>query len=52
MKTSEMCTAMEKAMTTITLTGLTGTITWTADGEPSKTPKAVEIKDGAYVSMK
>ena len=38
-------------MTKITVTGLTGTITWTKDGEPSKTPKAVEIKEGKYVSM-
>lgn len=38
------------AMTEITLAGLTGTMTWTADGEPAKTATAVVIKDGAYVA--
>ncbi len=51
MSVSDMCDALKAAMTKITVTGLTGTITWTKDGEPSKTPKAVEIKEGKYVSM-
>ena len=38
------------AMTNITVEGLTGTMTWGADGEVSKSAKAVVIKDGAYVS--
>lgn len=38
------------AMTDITVTGLTGTMTWGADGEVSKTANAVVIKDGAYVA--
>lgn len=36
------------AMTKITLEGTTGTMTWGADGEASKSAKAVIIKDGAY----
>ena len=37
-------------MTSITQKGLTGdSISWQANGEPNKTPKAVVIKDGAYV---
>ena len=51
MSVEELGTAMEKAMTEIKLEGLTGTITWNADGSPSKEPKAVVIKDGAYQSI-
>ena len=37
------------AMTEITVDGLTGEgITWTADGEPNKGCKFIQIKDGAY----
>lgn len=32
------------------VTGLTGTMTWSANGEVTKTPNAVIIKNGAYVS--
>ena len=39
------------AMTEINLVGLTGNMTWTADGEPSKTATAVVITDGAYVAF-
>lgn len=48
MSISDMCDALAGAMTGITLEGLTGTITWDESGEPSKEPKAVVIKDGAY----
>lgn len=52
MSTSDLCDALEGAMTEITMNGLTGSnITWTSDGEPNKDPKAVVIRDGAYVSM-
>lgn len=51
MSASDICEALKTAMTEITVEGLTGTITWTADGEPDKDPKAVVIQDGAYVSM-
>ncbi|MDO5338065.1 MAG: ABC transporter substrate-binding protein [Eubacteriales bacterium] len=52
MEASDICDAVSQAMTEITLDGVTGLgITWTADGEPSKAPKAVVIKDGAYAAM-
>mgnify|MGYP001079577122 CR=1 FL=1 len=52
MSVSDMCEAMKTAMTEITIDGLTGAgITWSADGEPSKDPKAVVITDGAYKAM-
>ena len=50
MSISDMCEAMKTSMTTISIDGLTGAdMTWTADGEPNKGPKAVEIVDGKYV---
>ena len=51
MSVSDICEAMKKGMTEITLEGLTGTITWTASGEPDKEPKAVKIENGAYTAM-
>lgn len=52
MDASEICDLMKEAMPTITVDGLTGAgITWTADGEPDKAPKAVKIENGVYVSM-
>ncbi|KIR01828.1 Branched-chain amino acid ABC transporter, amino acid-binding protein [Lachnospiraceae bacterium TWA4] len=52
MSVSDLCEAMKKAMTEITVDGLTGTgITWSADGEPTKDPKAVKIQDGVYTAM-
>ncbi len=51
MSVSDLCDAMKTAMTEITVEGLTGTITWTADGEPDKDPKAVVIEGGAYKAM-
>ncbi len=52
MSVSDMCEAMKVAMTQITVDGLTGTgITWSEDGEPSKSPKAVVITDGAYAAQ-
>ena len=52
MSASDMCDAMKTAMTQITVDGVTGTgIHWAADGEPSKAPKAVVIKDGAYQAL-
>ncbi len=55
---SDICEAMKTAMTEITYDGLTGTgMTWSADGEPSKAPKAVVIevaedgKSGSYKAM-
>lgn len=52
MSNEEICTALQKAMTEITVDGLTGEgITWDASGEPTKAPKAVVIKDGVYTAM-
>ena len=38
------------AMTKITVDGVTGTMTWNAEGEPTKSATAVKIKNGAYVA--
>lgn len=38
------------AMTQITVKGTTGTMTWSADGEPSKSATAVVITNGTYVA--
>lgn len=51
MSTSELCDAIMAQMTSITVEGITGTMTWNAAGEVSKNPKAVVIKNGAYVAM-
>lgn len=52
MSASEICDALKAVMPTITVDGLTGEgITWTADGEPDKEPKAVKIVDGVYTAM-
>ena len=52
MSNEEICAALSQAMTEISVDGLTGEgITWDASGEPSKAPKAVVIKDGAYTAM-
>lgn len=36
------------AMTQVEVTGVTGTMTWSENGEPTKPAKAVVIHDGAY----
>ena len=51
MSVSDICEAMKTAMTEIEFPGVTGTITWSADGEPTKDPKGMVIQDGAYVAM-
>ena len=52
MDASAICDAVKGAMTQINVDGLTGAgMSWTADGEVNKDPKAVVIKDGAYVAM-
>ena len=57
---SDLCDALKTAMTEITLDGVTGNITWTADGEPTKDPKAMQIvitenedgtKSGSYAAL-
>ncbi|MFR0883515.1 MAG: amino acid ABC transporter substrate-binding protein, partial [Christensenellales bacterium] len=42
---------MIAAMTQIEVKGVTGTMTWSADGEPTKEPKAMVIKDGSYSAL-
>ena len=52
MDASAICDALKKSMTEITINGLTGeNMTWTADGEPEKAPKAVKIVNGVYTAM-
>lgn len=50
MSSEDICAKVTAAMTEIKVDGLTGEgITWSATGEVSKAPRAVVIKDGAYV---
>ena len=52
MSVSDIGTALEGAITTISFDGLTGAgMTWAATGEVSKAPKAVVIENGAYKAM-
>ncbi|MBQ7563996.1 MAG: ABC transporter substrate-binding protein [Lachnospiraceae bacterium] len=51
MSVSEIGDKLKEVLPTIEASGLTSSkITWDASGEPNKEPKAVVIKDGAYVS--
>lgn len=47
----DICDRMIAAMQQITVTGLTGTMKWSANGEVEKVPTAMVIKDGAYVGL-
>ena len=51
MSVSDICEAMKAAMVEIQVDGVTGTMTWSADGEPTKTPNAMVIKDGTYTAV-
>ena len=48
---SSLSDALTAAMLKITVDGVTGSMTWSESGEPTKTPKAMVIKDGTYASM-
>ncbi len=48
---SAVCEFLKKRMTEISIDGLTGNITWSADGEPTKDPIVVKIVNGAYEVM-
>ena len=48
---SDLCDAIVAEMTSLEFDGVTGKMTWTADGEPTKEPKAMVIKDGSYTAM-
>ena len=51
MSAEEICEKLIAVMPTIEYTGLTGQgLTWNAEGEVSKDPMAVVIKDGVYVT--
>lgn len=52
MDASTLCDLVKVAMTEISVDGLTGTgMTWSAEGEPTKAPKAVVIENGAYKGL-
>ncbi|MDD3206421.1 MAG: ABC transporter substrate-binding protein [Lachnospiraceae bacterium] len=52
MNAQDLCEVLKTAMTTITIDGLTGEgMSWTADGEVNKAPKAVKIVNGVYTAM-
>lgn len=52
MDASTLCDLVKVAMTEISVDGLTGTgMTWSAEGEPTKAPKAVVIEGGAYKGL-
>ncbi len=51
MKAADVCDKLIAAMQEITVQGVTGTMTWSSNGEVTKTPTAVVIKDGAYVGF-
>ena len=46
----EACEMLIAQFKTLNVKGLTGDMTWNEDGTVSKTPMAVVIKDGVYVS--
>jgi len=51
MSISDICEKLKKAMTEISVDGLTGSgMTWKASGEVNKDPIAVVIQNGVYVS--
>ena len=45
----DACEILIEQFQQLTVGGLTGTMTWSATGEVTKTPTAVVIKDGVYV---
>ena len=47
----EACELLVAEMPNLTITGLTGEMDWEANGEVTKTPKAVVIQNGVYVGM-
>ena len=47
----DICDKMIAAMQELQITGLTGSMTWSANGEVDKVPTAMIIKDGVYVGL-
>ena len=52
MSAEECCDKLIAAIQQITVEGVTGTMTWSANGEVTKTPTAVIIENGVYVGFK
>ena len=50
-KAEAICDNMIKAMQELKISGLTGTMSWSANGEVDKVPTAMVIKDGKYVGL-
>ena len=50
-KAEDICDRIIAAMQEIEVTGVTGTMTWSANGEVTKTPTAVIIENGTYVGF-
>ena len=48
---SSVCDKMITAMQELNFTGLTGSMTWSSNGEVDKVPTAMVIKDGIYVGL-
>lgn len=48
---SDLSDALTAVMTQITVEGVTGTMTWNAEGEPTKDPRAMYIENGSYRAM-
>jgi branched-chain amino acid transport system substrate-binding protein len=52
MSADEICTKLVEQFTSMTFSGLTGSeMTWNANGEVTKSPKAVVIQNGVYVGV-
>ena len=49
---AEVCELLISVMPTLTIEGITGTMTWAATGEVDKTPTAVVIQNGVYAGVK
>ena len=49
--TEDACEILVSVVPEITVSGLTGEMDWEANGEVTKTPKAVVIQNGVYVGM-
>jgi len=47
----DICDKMIAAMQELNITGLTGNMTWSANGEVDKVPTAMVIKGGVYVGL-
>ena len=47
----DICDRMIAAMQELEIAGVTGNMTWSANGEVSKTPTAVVIENGVYVGF-